>query len=229
MELSVYIGNKIKYYREQMGMTQEDLAKRLKTTRQSISRYENGDRKANQDILFELADVFGISINTFFPRVETKDINEVYNLLNSENQTIVYDFAKSKLDEQNTISDNVVPFPTTLNLDAVVSAGTGEWQDDNFKEEIEYDGTVPKHDYVVRVNGDSMRPMFEDDDIVFVKKQDYISNGAVMIIVVDDEAYIKKVRVDGGQLRLVSLNPKYDDILVNNFSDVRIIGKVIFD
>ena len=43
MELSVYIGNKIKYYREQMGMTQEDLAKKLKTTRQSISRYENGD------------------------------------------------------------------------------------------------------------------------------------------------------------------------------------------
>lgn len=76
MELSVYIGNKIKYYREQMGMTQEDLAKKLKTTRQPISRYENGDRKANQDILFELADIFGISINTFFPRVETKDINE---------------------------------------------------------------------------------------------------------------------------------------------------------
>ena len=30
MELSVYIGNKIKYYREQMGMTQEDLAKKSK-------------------------------------------------------------------------------------------------------------------------------------------------------------------------------------------------------
>lgn len=114
MELSVYIGHKIKYYREQMGMTQEYLAKKLKTTRQSISRYEHGDRKANQDILFELADIFGISINAFFPRVETKDINEVYNLLNSDNQAIVYDFAKSKLDEQNTISDNIVQLPTTF-------------------------------------------------------------------------------------------------------------------
>ena len=225
MELSVYIGNKIKYYREQMGMTQEDLAKKLKTTRQSISRYENGDRKANQDILFELADIFGISINTFFPRVETKDINEVYNLLNSDNQAIVYDFAKTRLQEQNqnTISDNVIPFPTTLNLDAVVSAGTGEWQDDNFKEEIEYDGQIPNHDYVVRVNGDSMQPLFEDNQILFIRKTHDVRDGQIIVCMLNNETYVKKIMGN----RLVSLNKKYDDIQINEYDDFSVVGVVV--
>lgn len=223
MELSVYIGNKIKYYREQMGMTQEDLAKKLKTTRQSISRYENGDRKANQDILFELADIFGISINTFFPRVETKDINEVYNLLNSDNQSLVYNFAKSKLGEQNTISDNVVPFPTTLNLDAVVSAGTGEWQDGTLKEEVEYDGTIPSHDYVVRVNGDSMQPLFEDNQILFIRKTNDVRDGQIIVCTLNNETYVKKIMGN----RLVSLNKKYDDIQINEYDDFSVVGVVV--
>lgn len=223
MELSVYIGSKIKYYREQMGMTQEDLAKKLKTTRQSISRYENGDRKANQDILFELADIFGISINTFFPRVETKDINEVYNLLNSDNQSIVYDFAKSKLDEQNAIPDNIVPFPTTLNLDAVVSAGTGEWQGEEIREEIEYDGQIPPHDYVVRVNGDSMLPLFEDNQILFIRKTHEVRDGQIIVCMLNNETYVKKIMGN----RLVSLNKKYKDILINEYDDFKVIGVVV--
>ena len=223
MELSVHIGSKIKYYREQMGMTQEDLAKKLKTTRQSISRYENGDRKANQDILFELADIFGISINAFFPSVETKDINEVYNLLNSDNQAIVYDFAKSKLDEQNTISDNIVRFPTTLNLDAVVSAGTGEWQDGTLKEEVEYDGQIPPHDYVVRVNGDSMLPLFEDNQILFIRKTNDVRDGQIIVCMLNNETYIKKIMGN----RLVSLNKKYKDILINEYDDFKVIGVVV--
>lgn len=223
MELSIYIGNKIKYYREQMGMTQEDLAKKLKTTRQSISRYENGDRKANQDILFELADIFGISINTFFPRVETKDINEVYNLLNSDNQAIVYDFAKSKLDEQNTVSDNVVSLHTTLNLDAVVAAGTGEWQGEEIREEIEYTGQIPAHDYVVRVNGDSMLPLFEDNQILFVRKTSDVRDGQIIVCMLNNETYVKKIMGN----RLVSLNKKYKDILINEYDDFKVVGVVV--
>ena len=223
MELSVYIGNKTLDRVLQMGMTQEDLAKKLKTTRQSISRYENGDRKANQDILFELADIFGISINTFFPRVETKDINEVYNLLNSDNQAIVYDFAKSKLAEQNTISDNVVPFPITLNLDAVVSAGTGEWQDGTLKEEVEYDGTIPTHDYVVRVNGDSMQPLFEDNQILFIRKTHEVRDGQIIVCTLNNETYVKKIMGH----RLVSLNKKYDDIQINEYDDFSVVGVVV--
>lgn len=40
MELKHYIGAKIKEYRKDNNMTQQDLADRLNTTKQTIGRYE---------------------------------------------------------------------------------------------------------------------------------------------------------------------------------------------
>ncbi|MFX3970867.1 helix-turn-helix transcriptional regulator, partial [Streptococcus suis] len=67
MELNVYIVQKIKYFRKLAGMTQTDLAQLLETTKQTISRYEKGYRKPGQDTLFELTDIFKVSIEDFFP------------------------------------------------------------------------------------------------------------------------------------------------------------------
>ena len=142
-----------------------------------------------------------------------KDLYFYFEKLTKDSKLKVIDFAKSKLDEQNTISDNVVPFPTTLNLDAVVSAGTGEWQDDNFKEEIEYDGQIPTHDYVVRVNGDSMQPLFEDNQILFIRKTNDVRDGQIIVCTLNNETYVKKIMGN----RLVSLNKKYDDIQINEY------------
>lgn len=67
MELNRYVGAQIKKFREARNMTQDDLAEKLLTTRQTVSRYENGDRKTNQDILFELANIFHVQVDDFFP------------------------------------------------------------------------------------------------------------------------------------------------------------------
>ena len=63
MELNIYIGQKIKEFRTKAKMTQSDLASALDTTKQTISRYEKGDRKAGQDTLFALCDIFNVSID----------------------------------------------------------------------------------------------------------------------------------------------------------------------
>ncbi|WP_267246848.1 helix-turn-helix domain-containing protein [Streptococcus sp. Marseille-Q5986] len=67
MDLKKYIGNQIKLFRKSASLTQDELAQKLNTTKQTISRYEKGDRKANQDMLFSLCDIFGVSIDDFFP------------------------------------------------------------------------------------------------------------------------------------------------------------------
>ncbi|RHW49697.1 transcriptional regulator [Bombilactobacillus bombi] len=67
MELNRFVGNRIRQLREKHSMTQDQLANKLNTTRQTISRYETGDRKTNQDILFKLSKIFGVSVNSFFP------------------------------------------------------------------------------------------------------------------------------------------------------------------
>jgi len=68
MNLSKHVGRKIKSLRESTHMTQEQLAQRMNTTNQSISRYESGARKANQDTLYELAEIFNVEIGDFFPK-----------------------------------------------------------------------------------------------------------------------------------------------------------------
>ncbi|MEY8559564.1 helix-turn-helix transcriptional regulator [Jeotgalicoccus halotolerans] len=69
-ELRQHVANKIKKLRERNGLTQQDVAIALDTTKQTISRYETGERKANQDVLYELSKVFKCSIDDFFPERE---------------------------------------------------------------------------------------------------------------------------------------------------------------
>lgn len=67
MDLKKYIGEKIRELRIKRDINQDELADMLGTTKQTVSRYEKGDRQANQDILFKLSDIFNVSIDYFFP------------------------------------------------------------------------------------------------------------------------------------------------------------------
>lgn len=107
IELAQYIGSRIKYYRKLNKMNQDELAIVLNTTKQSISRYEKGIRKASQDVLFQMCDVFNVTIDDFFPN-KKDDSNKtldyllvVLKTLNADRQAKVYDFAMKQLKEQN--------------------------------------------------------------------------------------------------------------------------------
>lgn len=195
------------------------------TTVRSI--LERGLLNAKVENVIRIADELNMRAEDMLLLSEKENLNKdlyfYFEKLTKDSKLKVINFAKSKLDEQNTISDNVVPFPTTLNLDAVVSAGTGEWQDENFKEEIEYDGQIPNHDYVVRVNGDSMQPLFEDNQILFIKKTHEVRDGQIIVCMLNNETYVKKIMGN----RLVSLNKKYDDIQINEYDDFSVVGVVV--
>lgn len=215
-ELAHYICRKIKSMRISQGKTQEDLALMLGTTKQSIGRYENGSRRANQDLLFELADVLGCSINDFFPPIERESIETIYNQLDEPRKAKVYHFAEYQLREQNKKPQiNIV-------IRGYVSAGTGEWLEESI-EEISYDGEIPEHDFAVKVNGDSMLPLFEDKQVIFVKATSEARDGQIIVCRVNSEAYVKKLSGN----KLVSLNKQYDDIAISETDDFKIFGVVV--
>lgn len=108
-----------------------------------------------------------------------------------------------------------------------VSAGTGVWVSDEPVETIKYPVPVPWHDIALRVNGNSMEPMFHDGDVVFVKKTPEVHHGSIIIIIVNDSAYIKKLYRRDDEVRLISLNPQYEDIILNPDDTIEIIGNVI--
>ena len=94
-------------------------------------------------------------------------------------------------------------------------------------EEKTYDKYIPKHDLAFEVSGDSMTPLFEDGEIVFVEKTPDIRSGQVIAVQINEEAYIKKAYIEDNKLRLVSLNKNYKDIIADEADDIRVIGKVI--
>ncbi|WP_048728794.1 helix-turn-helix domain-containing protein [Carnobacterium sp. 1290_CSPC] len=237
MDLSKYTGQKIKSLREERFMTQDDLAEKMGTTRQTISRYESGSRKTNQDVLFQLAEIFNVSINTFFPNVENEfEITTIYNKLEPKRQKKVYSFASEQLKEQNKVVQingykNKKYIQETLR--GYLSAGTGEMLVEDIEETINIPAEiVPEqhYDIVLKVNGDSMQPMFKDKEIVFIKKLDDYSqlrSGQIGAFIIDGESYLKKAYIEDDKLRLVSLNEKYEDLLFREFNDIKVIGTVV--
>ena len=102
--LAAYVGSRIRTLREARNMTPESLAEKLGVSRVAVNRYETGARKANQDILFKLANIFHVSINDFFPNTtsigNSQDLVDVYEQLLPDRQKKVYNYATNQLNKQ---------------------------------------------------------------------------------------------------------------------------------
>ena len=59
------LGTKINQYRQQSGLTQEQLAERMNVTRQTVSNWERGINEPDFAGLCRLAEVLGITLNDF--------------------------------------------------------------------------------------------------------------------------------------------------------------------
>lgn len=239
MDLKKYIGNQIKTFRKSAGFTQDELAKRLNTTKQTISRYEKGDRKANQDMLFELCDIFGVSIDDFFPSQNetlqsppTSSIQTIYDELNPPRQVKVLNYAKRKLKEQNEEETKGNEVSEAIQLysydyyDHPASAGTGQYLNDVRVERIELPVDIDA-DFVIPIKGDSMEPDYHDGDLVFIQTSVDLNDGVIGVFNYNGDAYIKQLVIDKEQAYLHSLNPAYKDMPITPETDFRIIGEVV--
>jgi phage repressor protein C with HTH and peptisase S24 domain len=108
-----------------------------------------------------------------------------------------------------------------------VSAGTGIWVGHEKQETIKYPIPIPEHDIALIVNGNSMEPLFYNGDVIFVKKTKAIHHGQIIVVIVNNEAYVKKLYRKNKEIRLISLNPDYDDIILKEDDTIEVIGTVI--
>lgn len=104
-DLRKYAGNVIRKLRERKNMSQDELAEQLNITRQAISRYENGDRGVNQDLLFQLASIFNVKIDEFFPPINNNYSKQ--KITKEEEFNLLKDTLKKKgfLDENEDLSE----------------------------------------------------------------------------------------------------------------------------
>lgn len=76
------------------------------------------------------------------------------------------------------------------------------------------------------VNGDSMEDLFHDGDIVEYHPQPELENGEIGVFAVNGGVTLKRFRKND-DIRLESLNKKYEDIVIQETDDFSILGKAI--
>ena len=166
--LSRYIGKRIRKYRKDMKLTQDELAKKLNTSKGTISNYETGYRSPRQDDLFLLAEVLNINIDDLFPPREDNKI-DTYNI------PVVSKISAGEPihAEENIESYIAIPNAKENTFGLIVS---GDSMDKEFKDGdivvVEKDAVVENGQIgVVHINGYNAtvkRIKYNNDDIILI-------------------------------------------------------------
>ena len=213
-----------------------EFARRLGLPKSSLSRYFNKSREFPINKVYKFAEVLGVPSEYILGINEsTDDILEIYNKLVSERKKKVYNYAEQQLDEQHNIielSDYIQEETEWYDVKfyGSVSAGTGLYLDDEQVETISFgaDMVPASTDFCLKVNGDSMEPTFHNGDYVFIKRETEFRNGTIGAVIVNGEAYLKKLYITEDSIKLVSLNKKYQDITVTDTDNFKYVGTVVF-
>ena len=221
----------------QRGWSLSEFARKLDLPKSSISRYFNKSRQLPINKINLFADTLGVSSEYLLGiKISNNDLLDIYNKLDSKRQTKVYDFATEQLNEQKNKITNINDYIEEetdwyeVKFYGSISAGTGLYLDDEQVETISFGADmVPSGtDFCLKVNGDSMEPMFNNGDYVFIKRETDFRNGTIGAVIVNGEAYLKKIYITDNSIRLVSLNKKYKDITVSEDDTLNYVGTVVF-
>ena len=99
-------------------------------------------------------------------------------------------------------------------------------------EEISPEMSAKGDHFGLKIVGDSMSPRICQGDVVIVRKQNYIDNGEIGVVLINNlDATVKKVVKNGTGLTLIPFNPEYEPIIFTAEEivtlPVTIIGKVV--
>ena len=248
---------RIKERREELGLSRSELAKLLGVTVNSISNYENGVSSPKEPILFKMIDSLKCDANYLFQDSmkstnfdvtysEFENIIKKYRSLDQYSQETVSlildrEVERSKIKENVEYEveiDNIIQLTSTeIGITGIASAGGGTVSFDKERpiKIVTVGYAPPQYDYAFEVSGDSMLPAFRDREIVFVRETPNLYSGMLAVVEINHEVFFKKIYLDDGRMRLISLNDDvdahgnriYPDFFADERDEIHIIGKVI--
>lgn len=196
------MGERIKRLRQLKGITQEDLAKIVGLQRGAIAKYEIGIvENMKQTTIKKMADYFGVKPSYLMCLEDKTD-----ELGNPVVEVPILGTVKAGYDylaQENWIG--------TTDISKKL-AETGEF-------------------FALKIHGDSMAPIFIENDTVIVRKQDDFESGNIVVALINgDEATIKKAKKSENSILLQPLNTNYEPLIFTNEEmktiPVKIIGIV---
>jgi repressor LexA len=115
-------------------------------------------------------------------------------------------------------------------LVGTVQAGLPVLAEENIVGEVLVEGHVVRSGscFALRVAGDSMAGAgISDRDVVIVRQQPIAESGDIVVALLDGEATVKRLSIQGPRIELCPENPRFRPLPVAADSDFRVLGKVV--
>lgn len=192
-------------------MNAKQLSDLTKIPKSSISQYMSGYAKPKQDRIYLISQALNVN-PTWLLGYDVNMEDDIQNVMKS--------------------FDNIYPIDVQkIPMLGTIACGEPIYADED-RESYVLCGTEIKADFCLRCKGDSMvNARIYDNDIVFISKQDIVSNGEIAAVIIDDEVTLKRFYYYRDQ-NLVILKPensKYEDIVLSGekLNKVKVLGKAI--
>ena len=201
------IGKRIKEIRISKNITQDELALKIGTTKQTIYKYEN-------------------EIVTNIP---SQKIELISNALNTTPDYLM-GWSDKSTDDLYSIP-GINPIPKTYKRPRLGTIACGE--PILAEENIETYDDIPdniKCDFTLVCKDDSMiNARINDGDIVYIKQQSQVDNGEIAAVLIDNEATLKRVYIYEDKVVLQPENTKYPPFVYTKeeMNNIRILGKAV--
>ena len=216
------IGYKLKKIRKTLELSQIDMAKELGTTERTLRDYEKERFGVGYDFLIKLINRYNVNPNWLFR-------NEWPMFLDETAEGVI----KKIPSEQK---ENLVFIPK-YNVSA--AAGNAILADETH---IEYFaafdahwlrsviGFLPKNLSAIVAEGDSMRPVINNGDLILVDQNKITPQDGIYVLRIGDSFIVKRTQcLPNFKLKIISENPAYPPYEIDIREDnVEIIGKVVW-
>ena len=206
------LADRIREVRKKLGVNQVELGAILGCTDGKIKSWEQGriDNMKAKDALV-LENRFGFS--------------QAW-LMDGQGDLLLKDISTVK----NLLEDNLsIPFYKDINASAGYGCTNGECLSTNITISKDMLPSFSNKIEAIRVSGNSMTPTIEDEDIIFIdKNQVEPVNGKIYVLFLCDEVYVKRIFIEpkSKEIILNSDNPIFPQIKAD-CEDFKIIGRVI--
>lgn len=196
---------KLKELRKSLGLTLDELADRVGTSKQTIHRYENG----------------------IITNVPPERVESLAQALGTTPQELM------GWDEDITPSySNLMPVSVKqLPVLGDIACGMPIYAEERHESFVIVADQLDA-DFCLKAHGDSMTgARIFDGDVVFIRSQSSVDNGEIAAVIINDEATLKRVYYypNEGKLILSPENPRYAPLVYvgRELDAVKIIGKAV--
>jgi SOS-response transcriptional repressor LexA len=217
-------GERIKKFRERLGLSQSEFARRLNYSRAFIHQLEKGIRNPGLSVLQKISETFNVPLSELIGEKDKFVITE-------DDETILKRIiSRLTKEEKEKVLKSIymlkkIPLREIPILGYVAAGEPLEIQD--ILEPID-SITIPEDEakgvsFGLFVRGDSMKDLgVEDGDIILVNANSPVEIGSLVIAIIDNMVTFKKLKKENGKIFLVPANENYEPIELTPNMDIKL-------